>query len=87
MVPILMLGNAIAKSEGGVDPSPNSVAGNILIDNTTYYQRLNVGTPIFRTSAKYGEPVRGRTWFGQFCEHVIKHPVRDIELALDHSNP
>ncbi|SNR57785.1 Transposase and inactivated derivatives, IS5 family [Halorubrum vacuolatum] len=64
----------------------NSVAGNILIDDTTYHQRSNVESTFFALWRKYGETVRSRTWFGRFRELVLKCAVRNIELALDASN-
>ncbi len=65
----------------------NGVAGNVLIDDTAYHQRSNVESTIFALRRKYGAIVRARTWFGQFRELVLKCAVRNIELALDRSNP
>jgi len=64
----------------------NGVAGNVLIDDTTYHQRSNVESTFFALRRKYGEIVRSRTWFGQFRELVLKCAVRNIELGFDHSN-
>ena len=65
----------------------DGVAGNVLIDDTTYHQRSNVESTFFALRRKYGEIVRARSWFCQFRELVLKCAVRNVELALDRSNP
>ena len=65
----------------------HGVANNVLLDDTTYHQRSNIESTFFALRRKYGEIVRARTWFGQFRELVLKCAVRNIELALDRSNP
>ena len=62
-------------------------ANNVLLDDTTYHQRSNAESTFFALRRKYGEIVRARTWFGQFRELVLKCAVRNVELALDRSNP
>jgi len=64
----------------------HGVANNVLINDTTYYQRSNIESTFFALRRKYGEIVRARTWFGQFRELVLKCAVRNLELALDASN-
>ena len=64
----------------------HDVANNVLIDDTTHHQRLNIEATFFALRRKYGEIVRARTWFGQFRELVLKYAVRNVELALDAYN-
>jgi IS5 family transposase len=65
----------------------HGVANNVLLDDTTYHQRSNIESTFFALRRKYGEIVRARTWFGQFRELVLKCAVRNIELAVEGSNP
>jgi hypothetical protein len=50
-------------------------------------KRSIVELTFYANRRKYGEIVRARTWFGQFRELVLKCAVRNVELALDRSNP
>ncbi|MFB6137204.1 MAG: IS5 family transposase [Halobacteriaceae archaeon] len=65
----------------------HGVANNALLSDETYHQRSNVEFTFFALRRKYGQLVRARTGFGQFSELVLKSADRNVELALDRSNP
>ncbi|MFW5950162.1 MAG: IS5/IS1182 family transposase, partial [archaeon] len=46
-----------------------------------------VESVFFALRQRFGGTLRARTWFGQFRELVLKCAVRNVELAVEGSNP
>jgi len=68
-------------------PGIRGWARNLLIEDRTYHQRSNAESVFFGLRHRYGDTLWSRTWFGQFRELVMKSAVRNIERALEGSNP
>jgi DNA-binding IclR family transcriptional regulator len=49
--------------------------------------RDDIESACFAFRPKYGANVRARTWFGQFRELLLKCAVRNVELAIDPTDP